>query len=153
MDIITNNSKKQDILKEMLKLLTKNGLNEEERYNFIVLICKYALITYDIESVSLEFVDCGINDAGTYGDKIIQLSKKLLKEENCDKFDFIQSTMVSLFHEANHIYIDEIRGGTLKGLNGENNVHIESSSAYIFLKLLKKDLSGDDYKNFKRFLY
>lgn len=110
--------------------------NSELHKKFIYWISKYAIKTYNINFINVEFFDSDlITDAYSDNDFDVYLSTALLQYNNFE--DFLFESILSIFHEVNHIHIGEIEKGYKKGLNGEKNINLTTNGAESIFEYFK----------------
>lgn len=126
--------------------------NFEIRTQFLYLISRYVIHFYDVNYIQLSFEDSGLIDTAYCEKNNVVLTTGLLK---CKDFEtFLFQSILSLFHEVNHIYINNIEDGYTKGLDGQKNINFSTSGASSIIEYFKSQkLSADRISLLKDLLY
>lgn len=142
---------KNKVLNELSVFFNKGEIPKSERLNFVSLVCKYALSFYNISNVTIKFSKkYALNQADTFDD-IITLSKEIFSENNQNQL--FKEIIISIFHEANHIFIDKLQQKAVKDVDGKISFSI-SGQSYNLLSFAKEKQYGEYAENLiKEVLY
>lgn len=116
--------------------------NSEIHKEFLELIARYAIKFYKVNFTELEFEKSDkIYEASSYDQNVV-LPTALLTCNNFEEFLF--ESILNIFHEVNHIFIDKIEENFVKGLNGQTNLNMSIKGAQAIIEYFKNRKIGQE---------
>lgn len=147
---VFNKKKNSLVLDEFAKIYLETCKNEEVFYDneelhaqFLYWISKYALKTYNVNYINIDFEESDrLNEAYSDWNNNIFFPTALLKYNNFE--DFLFESILSAFHEINHIYIAELEEKFKKGLDGEKNINLTINGAESIIEYFTDEGFSED---------
>lgn len=158
--LVVNKKNNSKLIEEFSKTFLI-ALNEPDKFandefeihkKLLYWLTRYTAKCYNINTIQINFDESKAINNAECCDNIIYLSTEMLTCDNLEEFLF--QSILNIFHESNHIYINEIEENFRKGLDGKANIKLHQNGSGSLIEYFEtQNYSKEDIELFADLLY